>query len=52
LADRLANRLGESCPLLHVATHGGDSQQFALRLLQQIRQGDGIVDIAPDIGVE
>ena len=35
-----------------IAGNGGDAEQLATRLLQQIRQGNGVVDVAADVGVE
>ena len=47
-----ADGAGQHGAFLRLAADGGDAQQFALRLGQQVSEADGIVDIAADVGVE
>ena len=47
-----ADRVRDRRPLLRLAADGRDPEQIAPRLLQQIGQADGVVDVAADVRIQ
>jgi hypothetical protein len=50
--DGSADHIGKGGALIDLARSGGDAQELAPRLLQQIRDCQDIVDVIAGIGVE